>query len=63
MNMRAMHLLDKAEENCNDLLKKKQIIEKDKMKILHTINDLDQRKNEAVTKAYEQVKKSSLSCM
>lgn len=56
VNMRAMSLLGKAEENCNELMKKKSIIENDKLKILETIAELDRKKNEAVTKAYEQVR-------
>lgn len=57
VNMRAMSLLGKVEEKCQDLLKRKRIIETDKTKIKQTIIELDQKKNEAVTKAYEQVNK------
>lgn len=55
VNMRAMSLLGKAEEKYNDLVKKKKIIEDDRKKIQKTIEELDRKKNEAVTKAYEQV--------
>lgn len=36
-------------------MKKKKIVENDKAKIQKTIEELDQMKNEAVTKAYIQV--------
>jgi len=39
----------------NELVKKKKIVENDKAKIQKTIEELDQMKNEAVTKAYIQV--------
>ena len=39
----------------NELVKKKRIVEGDKAKIQKTIEELDQKKNEAVTKAYAQV--------
>ena len=41
----------------NDLLKKKSIVEKDKAKIAELINELDQKKNEALEGAYERVNK------
>nr|CAB3266385.1 structural maintenance of chromosomes protein 2-like [Phallusia mammillata] len=58
VNMRAMSLLGKAEEKYNELVKKKRIVENDKAKIHRTIEELDQMKNEAVTKAYVQVNKN-----
>ncbi|XP_076812350.1 structural maintenance of chromosomes protein 2-like isoform X1 [Clavelina lepadiformis] len=58
VNMRAMSLLGKAEEKYNELIKKKKIVENDKAKIQKTIEELDQMKNEAVTKAYAQVNKN-----
>ena len=58
VNMRALTLLGQAEEKYNELLKKKRIIENDKAKIQRTIEELDQKKNEAVTKAYVDVNKN-----
>nr|XP_002119958.1 structural maintenance of chromosomes protein 2 [Ciona intestinalis] len=57
VNMRAMSLLGKAEEKYKELIKKKNIVENDKQKIQRTIEELDQMKNKAVTKAYVQVNK------
>lgn len=39
----------------NDLVKKKQIVENDKMKIAELITELDHKKNEALQGAYERV--------
>uniref|UniRef100_H2YJF4 Structural maintenance of chromosomes protein 2 n=1 Tax=Ciona savignyi TaxID=51511 RepID=H2YJF4_CIOSA len=58
VNMRAMSLLGKAEEKYNELIKKKMIVQNDKEKIQKTIEELDQMKNKAVTKAYVQVNKN-----
>lgn len=55
VNVRAMALLDKCEEKCNELLKKKRIVEDDKLRIEKTIEELDEKKNQAVTQAYAQV--------
>ena len=41
----------------NDLLKKKKIVENDKSKIAELIEELDQKKNEALRGAYERVNK------
>ena len=41
----------------NDLLKKKTIVENDKSKIAELIDELDQKKNEALEGAYERVNK------
>ncbi|KAJ8040749.1 Structural maintenance of chromosomes protein 2 [Holothuria leucospilota] len=57
VNMRAMNMLSKAEEKYNDLLKKKQIVAKDKAMIMATIKELDEKKNEALRKAWQQVNK------
>ena len=43
----------------NDLLKKKSIVEKDKAKIAELIEELDQKKNEALEGAYARVNKVS----
>ena len=39
----------------NDLLKKKKIVENDKAKIAELIEELDQKKNEALRGAYKRV--------
>ncbi|XP_071510076.1 structural maintenance of chromosomes protein 2-like, partial [Diadema antillarum] len=57
VNMRAMNMLSKAEEKYNDLMKKKRIVENDKQKIMDTIKELDEKKNEALKKAWQQVNK------
>ncbi|KAK9408080.1 structural maintenance of chromosomes protein 2 [Crotalus adamanteus] len=55
VNMRAMNMLSEAEERYNDLMKKKRIVENDKSKILATIMELDQKKNEALNIAWKKV--------
>ena len=55
INTRAISLLDKEEEQYNDTLKKKRIVENDKNKILETIKHLDEKKKETLLKAWEQV--------
>ncbi|XP_033737632.1 structural maintenance of chromosomes protein 2-like isoform X2 [Pecten maximus] len=57
VNMRAMNMLGKAEEQYADLLKKRKIVLHDKAKIAAVIAELDQKKNEALKKAWEQVNK------
>ncbi|XP_075681731.1 structural maintenance of chromosomes protein 2 isoform X2 [Rhinoderma darwinii] len=57
VNMRAMNMLTQAEEKYNDLMKKKRIVENDKSKILDTIEELDQKKNEALNIAWQKVNK------
>ena len=44
----------------NDLLKKKKIVENDKAKIAELIEELDQKKNEALRGAYRRVNKVSV---
>lgn len=44
----------------NDLIKKKQIVAKDKAMIMATIKELDEKKNEALRKAWQQVNKVRL---
>ncbi|XP_016088687.1 structural maintenance of chromosomes protein 2-like [Sinocyclocheilus grahami] len=56
VNRRAMNMLSEAEERYNDLKKKKRIVENDKAKILETIEELDQKKNEALNVAWQKVK-------
>ncbi|KAM9449577.1 structural maintenance of chromosomes protein 2 [Clarias gariepinus] len=57
INRRAMNMLSEAEERYNDLKKKKRIVENDKAKILETIKELDQKKNEALNVAWQKVNK------
>uniref|UniRef100_A0A803YFV7 SMC hinge domain-containing protein n=1 Tax=Meleagris gallopavo TaxID=9103 RepID=A0A803YFV7_MELGA len=57
LNMRAMNLLSEAEEKYNDLMKKRRIVENDKIKILATIEELDRKKNKALHIAWEKVNK------
>ncbi|KAL4236668.1 Structural maintenance of chromosomes protein 2 [Mactra antiquata] len=57
VNMRAMNMLGKAEEQYQDLVKKRKIVLNDKAKISAVIVELDQKKNEALKKAWEQVNK------
>ncbi|XP_053479452.1 structural maintenance of chromosomes protein 2-like [Ictalurus furcatus] len=55
INRRAINTLSEAEERYNDLKKKKRIVENDKAKILETIKELDQKKNEALNVAWQKV--------
>lgn len=57
VNKRAMNMLNEAEERYNELMKKKRIVENDKAKILQTIEELDQKKNEALNLAWQKVNK------
>ncbi|XP_043795262.1 structural maintenance of chromosomes protein 2 isoform X1 [Apis laboriosa] len=57
INTRAISLLDKEEEQFNEMVKKKKIVENDKTKILETIKHLDEKKRETLLKAWEQVNK------
>ncbi|XP_023127957.2 structural maintenance of chromosomes protein 2 [Amphiprion ocellaris] len=57
VNKRAMNMLNETEERYNDLMKKKRIVENDKAKILQTIEELDQKKNEALNVAWQKVNK------
>ncbi|EDQ90224.1 uncharacterized protein MONBRDRAFT_18617 [Monosiga brevicollis MX1] len=55
VNMKVLSMFEKAEAKYNDLLKKKAIVEQDKEKIEAVIKELDEKKNEALLKAYAQV--------
>jgi len=57
VNMRAMNMLGKAEEQYNELIKKKKIVENDKDKIMDVIGELDQKKRQALRQAWDQVNK------
>ncbi|NXB94785.1 SMC2 protein, partial [Vidua chalybeata] len=55
VNMRAMNMLSDAEERYNDLMKKKRIVENDKIKILAVIEELDMKKKQALDIAWKKV--------
>ncbi|NXB70266.1 SMC2 protein, partial [Donacobius atricapilla] len=55
VNMRAMNMLSDAEERYNDLMKKKRIVENDKIKILAVIEELDRKKKQALDIAWKKV--------
>uniref|UniRef100_A0A803VXE7 Structural maintenance of chromosomes 2 n=1 Tax=Ficedula albicollis TaxID=59894 RepID=A0A803VXE7_FICAL len=55
VNTRAMNMLSEAEERYNDLMKKKRIVENDKTKILAVIEELDQKKKQALEIAWKKV--------
>ncbi|NXI35787.1 SMC2 protein, partial [Galbula dea] len=55
VNLRAMNMLSETEERFNDLMKKQRIVENDKLKILATIEELDQKKTEALRIAWKKV--------
>nr|XP_020452789.1 structural maintenance of chromosomes protein 2 [Monopterus albus] len=57
INKKAMNMLNEAEERYNDLMKKKRIVENDKAKILQTIEELDQKKKDALNVAWQKVNK------
>lgn len=50
-----MGMFDKAEQECQTLLNKREIIVADKQKIESVIAELDQKKNEALKKTHEKV--------
>lgn len=56
INTRAMNLLNKEEEQFNEMVKKKRIVETDRIKILQTIETLDAKKKETLLQAWEQVR-------
>ncbi|XP_063277812.1 structural maintenance of chromosomes protein 2 [Prinia subflava] len=55
VNMRAMNMLSDAEERYNDLMKKKRIVENDKIKILAVIDELDRKKKQTLDIAWKKV--------
>ncbi|NXR56872.1 SMC2 protein, partial [Hippolais icterina] len=55
VNMRAMNMLSDAEERYNDLMKKKRIVENDKIKILAVIEELDRKKKQTLDIAWKKV--------
>ncbi len=57
VNMRAMHMLDKAEAQYNDLMRKKATVETDKSKIKKVIEELDRKKRIEIRQAWDKVNK------
>ena len=57
VNMKVMSMFDKTEKSATDLLRRKKIVEADRAKISHAIKELDEKKNEALNKAYKRVNK------
>ncbi|XP_066993531.2 structural maintenance of chromosomes protein 2 [Anabrus simplex] len=57
LNLRALNMLGKEEEQYAELLKKKRTVENDKTKLMAVIHELDEKKKDAVRKAWEQVNK------
>ncbi|XP_010129016.1 PREDICTED: structural maintenance of chromosomes protein 2 [Chlamydotis macqueenii] len=55
VNMKAISMLSETEERYNDLMKKRRTVENDKSKIIATIEELDQKKTEAVQIAWKKV--------
>ncbi|XP_032940665.1 structural maintenance of chromosomes protein 2 [Catharus ustulatus] len=55
VNTRAINMLSDAEERYNDLMKKKRIVENDKLKILAVIEELDRKKKQALEIAWKKV--------
>jgi len=57
INKKVMDMYEKAEQECQDLMKKRNIIEKDKQKIEEVICELDRKKNEALETTWRKVTK------
>lgn len=55
VNMKVMSMFDQTEKSAADLLKKKKIVEADRAKIAQAIEELDEKKNATLKKAYGQV--------
>ncbi|XP_064498026.1 structural maintenance of chromosomes protein 2 [Pseudopipra pipra] len=55
VDTRAMNVLSDTEERYNDLMRKKRVVESDKLKILAVIEELDQKKNETLDIAWKKV--------
>eukprot|EP00040_Diaphanoeca_grandis_P027225 m.154478 g.154478 ORF g.154478 m.154478 type:complete len:1188 (+) comp30891_c0_seq1:197-3760(+) len=55
VNTKVMSMFDTTEKSASDLIKKKKIVEADKAKIAQAIQELDQKKNETLQKAFKQV--------
>ena len=57
VNMRAMNMLGKAEEQYADLIRKKTTVENDKAKIQKVIEELDVKKKAELRTAWDKVNK------
>mmetsp|Transcript_15898 Transcript_15898/g.31167 ORF Transcript_15898/g.31167 Transcript_15898/m.31167 type:complete len:1174 (+) Transcript_15898:40-3561(+) len=57
INKKVMGMFEKAEQEYQDLMKKKEIIEKDKQKIEEVILELDRKKNEVLETTWKKVTK------
>jgi len=57
INKKVMGMFEKAEQEYQDLIKKRDIIEKDKRKIEETITELDRKKNEVLETTFHKVTK------
>ncbi|XP_004517608.1 structural maintenance of chromosomes protein 2 [Ceratitis capitata] len=55
INLRAMILLDREEEQYQETMRRKKIVEQDKEKIKHIISKMDEKKREKVEKAWKVV--------
>ncbi|NXX41774.1 SMC2 protein, partial [Tricholaema leucomelas] len=55
VNLNSLNMLSEMEERYNDLMKKKRIVENDKLQILVTIEQLDRKKKEALQVAWKKV--------
>ncbi|NXO81695.1 SMC2 protein, partial [Sitta europaea] len=55
VNTRAVNMLSDVEERYKELMKKKRVVENDKMKILAVIEELDQKKKQALDIAWKKV--------
>ncbi|XP_055917381.1 structural maintenance of chromosomes protein 2 [Eupeodes corollae] len=55
INLKAMMLLDREEEQYQETLRRKKIVEQDKQKIQHIICKMDEKKKEKVEKAWKVV--------
>ncbi|XP_054253606.1 structural maintenance of chromosomes protein 2 [Indicator indicator] len=55
VNLRAVNMFSETEEKFNDLMRRKRIVENDKLQILATIKQLDQKKREALHIAWKKV--------
>ena len=61
VNTKAMSMLDKAEHQYNDLMRKKATVEMDKAKIKNVIEELDRKKKEELRSAWDKVNKDFCS--
>jgi structural maintenance of chromosome 2 len=57
INKKVLNMLEKAEQEYQDLMEKKRIIENDKAKIETVIKELDQKKNQTLKAVHEKVNK------